>query len=144
MGKTTIEDRDKTIAQQLEAQNNIYKQDFINKDKLKTGVDIGTVTEERSISGKFDKSHLDKQLGEGNLNLQYYQQHLQKQMDDNQSNWSSALNAGVTGAIGAFATTAEHLSYLPNVVKQWTTSGAAEWESNAIADAAKDFKEGLC
>lgn len=94
-------------------------------------------------NAKFNTSNIDNQLGEDNKYVPLNAKALQQQMDDAQSNWSSALNAGVTGAIGAIATTAENLSYLPNTIKQWTTSGAAEWESNAIADAAKDFKEGL-
>jgi hypothetical protein len=136
---TDVEEQNKTFEQQLQDQNNAFKADY-QKNLPKTGVNIGTVNKERSISGKFDKEHLDNRFGEHNLNLQYEQEHLQKQLTDSQSNWERAGASLFSGAVGGVATFIEDLSYIPNVFTQFA---GEDWQKNAVAEAMGDFKEGL-
>jgi hypothetical protein len=141
---TNIEDQNATIAQQLADQNNAFKADYATNSKLKTGVGISNVTETRATSGKFSTKNINKLMGEDNLNLQYEQEHFQQQMDDEQSNFKSGVNAVVGGVLSGLATAVEDLSYIPNLFTQFGNNGETEeWERNSLAESMIEFKKGV-
>lgn len=61
---------------------------------------------------------------------------LNPSLAENQRGWDTAMNGITRGVISGLATAVEDFAYLPNLFTQ-------DFEANAIAQAAKDFKEEL-
>ena len=136
-GKTVEEINDNSKKQVLNLSNlgSLYTKNA-REDKTKaTGISAKAgLGRSRFISGKFDAEHIKDNLGDG-LTVAYDQEHLQQQMDDAQSNFSSGVNAVVGGVLSGLATAVEDLSYIPNVVTQFANNGETEeWERNGLAE----------